>query len=76
MMKTCCAPGCKTGYSPNAKDEGKLSLFRIPKDISRRDLWLQSIPRSWDSWDENTLKTSELLVCILILATVPKFTLI
>ena len=63
MPKTCCAPGCKIGYLSNEKDKGKLSLFRIPKEKSRRELWLRSIPRSWDGWDENTLKTTELLVC-------------
>ena len=47
-MKTCCAPGCKTGYKndPNRRPDGPVtSLFQFPKDSNLRAQWIAKFPR-------------------------------
>ena len=46
----CCAPGC----SNSRKTRGDLQLYRIPKDINRRRVWLKRIRRKNFMLTENT----------------------
>jgi hypothetical protein len=45
MTRTCCSPGCKTGYKSAPKDKD-VSLHVFPKDKSRLQEWLKAIPRA------------------------------
>ncbi|XP_077551081.1 uncharacterized protein LOC144164421 isoform X2 [Haemaphysalis longicornis] len=42
MPMTCCVPGCRSGYRSSKE---KASLFSLPSDRERRDMWIRAIPR-------------------------------
>ncbi|XP_077507903.1 52 kDa repressor of the inhibitor of the protein kinase-like [Amblyomma americanum] len=42
MPRTCCVPGCRSGYRGN---EEKVSMFCLPSDSDRRVKWKRAIPR-------------------------------
>ena len=45
MGRTCCVPGCHTGYQGRPKDPS-ISLHRFPKDETRHQQWTRAIPRA------------------------------
>ncbi len=45
MGKTCCAPGCKSGY-PNQPKDPNVSFHHFPKEDSQNKAWIQAIPRA------------------------------
>ncbi|KAH9372325.1 hypothetical protein HPB48_001584 [Haemaphysalis longicornis] len=42
MPKTCCVPGCRSGYRGTSE---KVSLFCLPSDAEKREQWKCAIPR-------------------------------
>ncbi|KAH9367149.1 hypothetical protein HPB48_012083 [Haemaphysalis longicornis] len=42
MPKTCCVPGCRSGYRGTSE---KVSLFCLPSDADKREQWKRAIPR-------------------------------
>ncbi|XP_049511993.1 uncharacterized protein LOC125940213 [Dermacentor silvarum] len=42
MPKTCCVPGCRSGYRGTSE---KVSLFCLPSDADEREKWKRAIPR-------------------------------
>lgn len=50
-LRHCYAPGCRTGYA-GVKAERKLSLFSVPKDENRRNVWERNLHRSDKALEE------------------------
>ncbi|KAH9383960.1 hypothetical protein HPB48_025907 [Haemaphysalis longicornis] len=42
MPKTCCVPGCRSGYRGTSE---KVSLFCLPSSADKREQWKRAIPR-------------------------------
>lgn len=42
MPHTCCVPGCRSGYRSSKE---KASMFSLPSDLERREMWKRAIPR-------------------------------
>ena len=59
MGRTCCAPGCRTGYASAPKKDPTVSLHTFPKDEARLQQWLKAIPRA--DWKP----TASSLICSL-----------
>ena len=45
MPDKCSVPGCNSNYDNTDK---YYSVFKFPKDVSQKELWLKKIPR--DNW--------------------------
>ncbi|XP_042144408.1 uncharacterized protein LOC115327900 [Ixodes scapularis] len=46
QCRHCFVPGCTTGYVSVRKNERKASLFAVPDDDERRQVWQRSIPQA------------------------------
>ena len=55
MGKKCCVPGCKSNYN---NTEEYTSVFKFPKEESRRKLWIKKINR------DNFSPSASAVVCI------------